>query len=46
MLLSHEKLVELVRANKLLENIPESELTKAGGVSFDLRAGEIYEFAG
>lgn len=46
MLLSHEKLVELVRENKLLENIPESELTKAGGVSFDLRAGEMHEFSG
>lgn len=46
MLLSHEKLVELVKENKLLENIPESELTKAGGVSFDMRAGEIYEFVG
>lgn len=46
MLLSHEKLVELVRENKLLENIPESELTKAGGVSFDLRVGEIHEFTG
>jgi len=46
MLLSHEKLVELVRANKLVENIPESELTKEGGVSFDLRAGEIHEFSG
>lgn len=46
MLLSHEKLVQLVKESKLLENIPESELTKAGGVSFDMRAGEIYEFTG
>lgn len=46
MLLSHEKLVELVKENNLLENIPPSELTKAGGVSFDLRIGEIHEFSG
>lgn len=46
MLLSHEKLVQLVKENKLLENLPESELTKAGGVSFDMRAGEVYEFVG
>jgi deoxycytidine triphosphate deaminase len=38
--------VELVKENKLLENIPESELSKAGGVSFDLRVGEMHEFSG
>ncbi len=46
MLLSHEKLVGLVKEQKLIENMPETELAKDGGVAFDLRIGEIYEFAG
>ncbi|MBU2637686.1 MAG: 2'-deoxycytidine 5'-triphosphate deaminase [Nanoarchaeota archaeon] len=46
MILSHGKLVGLVKAQNLIENMPESELTKEGGVAFDLRLGEIYEFAG
>lgn len=46
MILSHEKLVGLVKENKLIENMPDSELAKEGGVAFDLRMGEIYKFAG
>ncbi|RLE46771.1 hypothetical protein DRJ25_03705 [Candidatus Woesearchaeota archaeon] len=46
MLLGFDKLKELVRNAKLLEDLPDSELEKKGGVSFDLRLGEVHEFTG
>jgi dCTP deaminase len=43
MILGFDKLKKLVKEKKLLEKLPESELEKKGGASFDLRLGEIYE---
>ncbi|MBS3112918.1 hypothetical protein J4418_02475 [Candidatus Woesearchaeota archaeon] len=45
-MLGFDKLQELVTQQKLIEKISEKELNKKGGVSFDLRIGEIHKFTG
>ncbi len=46
MLLGFDKLKKLVKESQLLVDLPLSELEKQGGVSFDLRLGEVHEFIG
>ncbi|MFQ5474794.1 MAG: hypothetical protein ACE5DM_03065 [Candidatus Nanoarchaeia archaeon] len=45
-MLGFDKLQTLVKEQRLIEEIHESELSKDGGVAFDLRIGEIHEFVG
>src|SRR3989338_664860 len=42
--LGPEILLELVRENKLVENLDERELNNPEGAGFDLRLGEVHEF--
>ena len=46
MLLGIKKLHELVKKNKLVENLCDRELNSPEGAGFDLRLGEIYELEG
>ena len=46
MILGPQKLLELVKKNKLVENLSERELTNPEGAGFDLRIGEIYKIKG
>ncbi|OGZ44571.1 MAG: hypothetical protein A3J55_01955 [Candidatus Ryanbacteria bacterium RIFCSPHIGHO2_02_FULL_45_17b] len=46
MILGPEILLQLVRENKLVENLSERELTNPEGAGFDLRLGEIYKISG
>jgi len=41
-----KKLLELVKQQKLVENLSEREITNPEGAGFDLRAGEFYEITG
>lgn len=46
MVLGPEKLLELVKKIKLVENLSERELTNPEGAGFDLRLGEVYKISG
>lgn len=46
MILGAEKLLKLVKENKLVENLSERELINPEGAGFDLRVGELYEISG
>lgn len=46
MILSIQKLHELVKKIKLVENLCEREMNSPEGAGFDLRLGEIYELLG
>lgn len=46
MILGIEKLHELVKEIKLVENLCEREMNNPEGAGFDLRLGEIYELSG
>jgi len=46
MILGVDRLLELVKTEKLVENLSERELTNPEGAGFDLRLGEIYELKG
>jgi len=46
MILGPQKLLELVKKQKLVENLSERELTNPEGAGFDLRLGEIYKISG
>lgn len=46
MVLGVKKLLELVKKNKLVENLSERELKNPEGAGFDLRIGELYEISG
>jgi len=41
-----KQLADLVKTQKLVENLSERELTNPEGAGFDLRVGEIYEIVG
>ncbi|MBU0646902.1 MAG: hypothetical protein ABIJ83_00545 [Patescibacteria group bacterium] len=43
MILGIQKLHELVKENKLVENLCDRELNNPEGAGFDLRLGEVYE---
>ena len=45
-MLGFDKLKELVREKDIVEDLPDSELNKEGGVAFDLRIGEVHELVG
>lgn len=46
MVLGVDKLLELVKQNKLVEGLCERELNNPEGAGFDLRLGEIFELSG
>ena len=46
MILGPQKLLELVREIKLVDNLSERELTNPEGAGFDLRLGEVYKISG
>ncbi|MCL5010447.1 MAG: hypothetical protein M1289_02480 [Patescibacteria group bacterium] len=46
MILGPKKLLELVKTQKLVENLSERELTNPEGAGFDLRLGEVYKISG
>lgn len=46
MILGPQKLLELVKKEKLVENLSERELTNPEGAGFDLRIGEVYKISG
>ena len=46
MILGPQKLLELVKTIKLVENLSERELTNPEGAGFDLRLGEVYKISG
>jgi deoxycytidine triphosphate deaminase len=46
MVLGIQKLLELVKEKKLVENLSERELKNPEGAGFDLRIGELYEISG
>lgn len=46
MILGPQKLLELVKDIKLVENLSERELTNPEGAGFDLRLGEVYKISG
>lgn len=46
MILGPKRLLELVRKQKLVENLEERELTNPEGAGFDLRLGEVYKISG
>jgi len=46
MILGPKKLLELVKTDRLVENLSERELTNPEGAGFDLRLGEVHEIAG
>ena len=46
MILGPKLLLELVKKQKLVENLAERELTNPEGAGFDLRIGEVYKISG
>src|SRR3954468_20348099 len=46
MILGPQKLLQLVKKEKLVENLSERELTNPEGAGFDLRLGEVYKITG
>ncbi len=46
MILGAKKILELVKKNKLVENLSERELSNPEGAGFDFRIGELYETEG
>ena len=46
MILGPKKLLQLVKAKKLVEGLSERELTNPEGAGFDLRLGEVYRIMG
>ena len=46
MILGIRKLLELVKEEKLVENLSERELKNPEGAGFDLRIGELYKISG
>lgn len=46
MIIGPEKLLELVKKIRLVENLAERELTNPEGAGFDFRLGEVYEISG
>lgn len=46
MILGPEKLLELVKNKKIVENLSERELKNPEGTGFDVRLGEVYELTG
>ncbi len=46
MILGPKILLELVKREKLVENLSERELTNPEGAGFDLRLGEVYKISG
>lgn len=46
MILGPEKLLELVKGQKLVEGLSQRELESPEGAGFDLRLGEVYKIAG
>lgn len=44
MILGVEKILQLVKEKKLVENLSERELSNPEGAGFDFRIGELYEF--
>lgn len=46
MILGPQKLLELVKEIKLVENLSERELTNPEGAGFDLRLSEVYKISG
>ncbi len=46
MIIGPKKLLQLVKAKKLVENLAERELTNPEGAGFDLRLGELYKISG
>src|SRR4051812_35583378 len=46
MILGPQKLLQLVKKEKLVEGLSERELTNPEGAGFDLRLGEIYKISG
>lgn len=46
MILGPKLLLELVRKQRLVENLSERELTNPEGAGFDLRLGEVYRIKG
>ena len=46
MILGPQKLLELVKKQKLVEGLSERELTNPEGAGFDLRLGEVYKIEG
>lgn len=46
MILGPKKLLQLVKTQKLVENLSERELTNPEGAGFDLRLGEVYKISG
>ena len=46
MILGPQKLLELVRKEKLVENLADRELTNPEGAGFDMRLGEVHTISG
>lgn len=46
MIIGPQKLLKLVKKQKLVANLSERELTNPEGAGFDLRLGEVYEISG
>jgi len=46
MVLGPKTLLQLVKKNKLVDNLSERELTNPEGAGFDLRLGEVYKISG
>ncbi|MEK7634026.1 MAG: hypothetical protein AAB437_04245 [Patescibacteria group bacterium] len=46
MILGPKKLLQLVKTNKLVENLDKRELTTPEGAGFDIRLGEVHEIVG
>jgi len=46
MILGPKRLLQLVKAKRLVENLSERELTNPEGAGFDLRLGEVYKITG
>lgn len=46
MILNPKILLELVKKDKLVENLSERELTNPEGTGFDLRLGEVFKISG
>lgn len=46
MVLGPKRLLELVKKQKLVENLSQRELTNPEGAGFDLRLGEVYKIKG
>ena len=46
MIIGPNKLLELVKKIKLVENLSERELTNPEGAGFDIRLGEVFKISG